>query len=562
MWDRVRYGVCAAARFAHSRRLNWGRGPVAILCVAAALAACNESAMLDDAAVVDPVPTLRAVRDSATAAVETVARIQVMENDQIDGLDVELRLLGAPLTGTAWVDGTAINYAAGPQLGRDVLMYELEAEGQVSTAIVEVSIVTFDDPVFASDLPIVGQLAPAQAVNGLEYVPVDLDRPDIQALVPLALEILAAYGNPTSDLDRARAIREWVARTAIHPYPPFHPAGSTANLAVLPPNATWAQVNQFDSAKVESDSRYWSEVHFNGYAMLDRLLGTLDRATGLRADDGLMERVGSAHYRIRDIEEYRYVLCTYQDIIAISLWGAIGLQGLLLSTYGHDPAAVFIPDLGKWVYQDPTYNEEFVLRGEEQALSPLELLAVSLAGRKDQLVQRKMLGPVWSPDVYIDARVHERATYFGDGHPHGMNRMGTQLNNSVPTTPGFRVHLSQIRLPDLEAPFSDETKYKQAEPATVFPRLGARLTYALEGATQVEFGLESTHGSLNLFERRINSGPWERVASPDVVDQSMLRPISSRVSYRSMSEDGVTGAAFSVMLRGIAEAPGSGILLR
>jgi hypothetical protein len=491
-----------------------------------------------------------AIKDSAVVAVGSVARLDVTANDQTKGLGTQVHVLGSPLAGTTWVDGSSIYYAASQEPGRDIFAYELEFEGERSLALVDVSVLPFDDPVFASNVLVIDQPAPPQGIaDRLQYIPVDRTRPDIQALVPLAYEILNAYGSPTSDLARARAIRDWVARTAIHPYPPLHPDGSTANLAVLPAQVTWEQVNRLYSSKFDSDSRYWGEVHFDGYAMLDRLLGTLDRTTGLRANDGLMERVGPAQYRIRNVEEYRYVLCTYQDIIAISLWGALGIQGLLLSTYGHDPAAVFIPELGKWVYQDPTYNEEFTLVGNQEVLSPLELLAVSLAGRKDMLIPHKMLGPTWSPDVYIDARVDERATYFGDGHPYGMNRMGTQLNNSTPaTTPGFRVHLSQIPLPDLELPFSDETKYQPAEPGTVFPVPRARVTYILEGHTQVEIRIESTHPSLVSFERRIDHSPWEAVVSPDIVDYSRLRPLGTRVSYRGVDREGVPGGAVSVAL--------------
>ena len=66
--------------------------------------------------------------------------------------------------------------------------------------------------------------------------------------------------------------------------------------------------------------------------MLDRLLGTLDPATGLRADDGMMVQVEGARYRIRDLQSYRYPICTFQTIMLNALWAAAGLHGMLLST--------------------------------------------------------------------------------------------------------------------------------------------------------------------------------------------------------------------------------------
>src|SRR5439155_22342831 len=118
--------------------------------------------------------------------------------------------------------------------------------------------------------------------------------------------------------------------------------------------------------------------------ILNRLLGTLDPSTGRRADDGLMFHVAGAHYRMRDIESYRFFLCTYQTNLMIALWAAAGLHGTMLQTIGHDPAAVFIPELGRWVYEDPSYNNDYVLDGIGDALSPTDLLALStnaMAGR-------------------------------------------------------------------------------------------------------------------------------------------------------------------------------------
>jgi len=83
-----------------------------------------------------------------------------------------------------------------------------------------------------------------------------------------------------------------------------------------------------------------------------------------------MEHIGGARYRIRDIQSYHYVACTYQAIIANVLWAAAGLQGMRVTILDHDPAAVFIPELGRWVYEDPTFDEEYLLDGGGDPLSP------------------------------------------------------------------------------------------------------------------------------------------------------------------------------------------------
>lgn len=493
----------------------------------------------------------QAVEDIVIVPASSTRLIDVKANDIAATPESTIQLLGNPLVGHAWVERSNIRYIAPHIPGRDIFVYELEVEGHRSVTLVNILVLPQDDPAVTSNpgVEILRQTVPAQNIDRISYTPVDRARPDIEALVPLASEILKAYGNPISSLDRARAIRDWVARTAIHPYPPFHPDDSIANLAVLPAGTSWADVNRLQlTDKVESDSRYWSEVHLNGYAMLDRLLGTLNQATGVRANDGLMEQVGVAHYRIRDVAHYKYVLCSYQDVIAIALWGAIGLEGMLLSTDGHDPAAVFIPELGKWVYQDPTYNEEFLLEGTTGVRSPLELLALSLAGAKDLLVSHKLRGPIWSPDIYIDARVDPRATYFGDNHPNGMTRMGSQLNNDSPTTPGFLTRLVQVRVPVLEWPFNDETKYVQVDPSTAFPHLGARITFVAANENHIQLGLDTTHPHYNLLQRRIDNGDWEPVSQKDVLRRSQIRQDGSVVRYRSLDSHGALGMSVSAFV--------------
>src|SRR5207244_13338657 len=134
-------------------------------------------------------------------------------------------------------------------------------------------------------------------------------------------------------------------------------------------------------------------------------------ATGRRADDGMMERISGARYRIRDIQSYRYLLCTYQTVMVNTLWAAAGLHGLLAATLNHDPAAVFIPELGRWVYEDPTFNEEYLLDRAGEPLSPTDLLALSSAGEASRLSAIKLSGPNFDPQAYIPIE-----TYLRQGH--------------------------------------------------------------------------------------------------------------------------------------------------
>ena len=207
-------------------------------------------------------------------------------------------------------------------------------------------------PTESPEVTVIRQASAWPGAAGL-FIGKDLSHPKVVALQPLVAEILSAYGNPHDNLGRARVLRDWVARTAIHPHWPFHPDGNTSNLTVLPIGQHWADVNPVAWANFDSDSEFWYQWHFDGYGMLDQLLGTLDPRTGVRANDGMMTHVQGAQYRIKDISDYHYVLCTYQDFMLISLWEAAGLHGLLLSTIRHDPAAVFIPELAKWSIWTP-----------------------------------------------------------------------------------------------------------------------------------------------------------------------------------------------------------------
>jgi hypothetical protein len=373
------------------------------------------------------------------------------------------------------------------------------------------------------------------------YIGEDLTNPLVLALRPLVNDILVEYGNPTTNLDRARALRDWLARTAIHPYAPLHPDASTANLSVLPQGKTWADANAAAYAKINDDTQFWGSVGMNGYAMLDRLLGTLDPTTGLRADDGMMVSVGGARYQIRDLDLYRYAICSYQAVMLNALWAAAGLQGMLISTVGHDPAAVFIPELGRWVYEDPTFNEEYQLDGTGDPLSPTDVLTLSLAGQASRLHATKSNGPSFDPQVYIPVE-----TYLSEGHPSGMVVMGSQLNNHVVGIVGpfeWPILDVQIEVPTLagEPPFNDAVTYAPVSMQDAFPTLGVAVQAMQVQDSVYVIQLGSTfpnYQNSQTFQRRLNGGAWTSVGAVDVLPVGQCR-----VEYRVVDALGNKGGS-------------------
>jgi hypothetical protein len=407
------------------------------------------------------------------------------------------------------------------------------------TLVVSMGVAQSRVPVIVAAAPdSVGVMAAAQPLSSVtshRYLGEDLGDPSILALRPLVAEILAAYGSPAGNLDRARAIRDWVARTAVYPEPSLHPNNSSANLSVLPQGSTWADVNALKGKQGE-DNDYWWQQYNDGYLMLDRLLGTLDPATGLRANDGMMEHVTGARYRIRDIDAYRYPLCSYLVHITNTLWAAAGLHGILVSILNHDAAAVFIPELGEWIYEDPSFNEEYLLDGIGQPLSAPRLLELSTAGAAARLRATKMTGPSFDPEVYADG-----PSYLGAVHPEGMLIMGSQLNRrrvGIRVWDGRSVQIDVPALAAAPAPWSDPNSYVRVTASEAYPDLGVIVQDVVLEDSVYLVHLSSAFPNYQGFERRLFGQNWESVDSTDVL------PVGAyKVEYRSVDAVGNVSAS-------------------
>jgi len=281
---------------------------------------------------------------------------------------------------------------------------------------------------------------------------------------------------------------------------------------------------------LNANVQFWQSVGYDGYAMLDRLLGSLDPATGDRAEDGMMEHITGPWYRIRDLSSYKYPICTFQVIMLNALWAAAGLQGMLTSTIAHDPASVFIPDLNQWVYEDPTFNEEYALDGTGQPLSPVQLLDYSSDGSAGRLRPVKFAGPSDDPEPYVPTE-----SYVGE-HPNGMLIMGSQLNSQVVRIGGWSTRLVQIEMPQLATaplPWSNPLSYVPVPASVAFPLLGPTLDQVEEQDSVFIVHLSSTFPNATRFERSFSGGDWQSASPVDVL------PVGQCVvEYRSVDDLG------------------------
>ena len=379
---------------------------------------------------------------------------------------------------------------------------------------------------------------PLATDDSIRFVGEDLTNPSILALRPLVADIFADYGNPTSNLDRARAIRDWVARHAIYPNSWVRPDTTTSNLSVLPPGKTWFDVNRLQTLdRWNADVAFWKQFYVDGYRYLDRLLGTLDPATGQRAQDGMMEHVAGSRYRIRDVESYHYFACSFQSAIVNALWAAAGLHGTTITVLEHDPSAVFIPELARWVYEDPTYNEEYVLDGVGEPLSPLDLLTLSTAGQSGRLHPVKMRGPSFDPAPYQPVHAYVEPA----NHPEGMIVLGAPMNKRWVGAVGFALRYAMVDVPALRtapAPWGDHTQFAWVTPEIAFPMLAPMVVdVQVEDSVHV-VRLASTFPNHQRFERRIAGQGWESVSDVDVLPVG-----ATKVEYRSVDAVGSISAS-------------------
>jgi hypothetical protein len=210
------------------------------------------------------------------------------------------------------------------------------------------------------------------------------------------------------------------------------------------------------------------------------------------------------------------------------------LHGLLISTIAHDPGAVFIPELGRWVYEDPTWNEEYLLDGIGDPLSPTDLLALSTAGQASRLRATKLAGPDFDSQVYVQTDSYLKR------HPDGIVIMGSQLNERAVGIAGWHTRLVQIDVPRLaqESPFNNTLVYDRVTADVAFPTLGPVVRELGVQDSVYVVQLSSTFPNHGHFERRSAGGPWETVQDGDVLPVGQCR-----VEYRSVDAVGNVSAS-------------------
>lgn len=269
----------------------------------------------------------------------------------------------------------------------------------------------------------------APTVDSVRFYPLDPTIPIVARHRPLALAILADYGNPAGAADRVSAIVDWVARTAIHGHSELRtPTPYLEGTATLPPGQTWATVQaKLTAAQQEIDNAFWAAFNHDAAAILNVLLGTL-QADGTRATDGAMESVtdsgAQAHYRYRSLATVRSVWCSWQHDICTLLLATLGYPSMLVHITGHDPLRVQYGERGEWGYWCATYNEHYSLIGEDRPVDLVEMRDITVAGLLDLIGRQPHQGPVWDPRPYVSA------SYLQD-HPEGWPYWSASLDSRI-----------------------------------------------------------------------------------------------------------------------------------
>ncbi len=417
----------------------------------------------------------------------------------------------------------------------------------------EISLMGSACDVFISRSNLGSSIQPAD----MSYLGDDFRRPEFSYVRPLVDDIFYVYGNPSTNLGKLRVLRDWIARMAIHPHPPFH-ADIHKNTHVLPPGWDWAMFDGLNKGqrRWERDSKFWASYRLNGYKMLNRLFN-LD---GSEAHP-MMEKIGPAEYRIKkltenvnDPEVYRTVLCTYQAEMLIALAASISIHGILVSTVGHDTCAFYLPELAKWVYMDPTFNEDYIWASSASAnlppgspkgsvASPAELYAASAMGvMREVFLATKIRGPSWERSVYVDSADDSRATYLGDSSPYGWIVMGSNLiqeyaypfctNLVMYDAPFFYDH------PDDPTTIAFSARRRVSDMNIVFPTLGVSIMgeTPLE-KTSVSIKLASNWPYHDHFEVSGGDGIWESLTG------SLVLTVGEGKTFQVKSVDKSKGAS-------------------
>lgn len=413
----------------------------------------------------------------------------------------------------------------------------------------------------------------------LSYIGDDLQRPEFSNIRPLANEIFSVYGNPETNLGKLRVLRDWIARMAIHPHPPFH-ADADKNTHVLPDGWDWSMFDAISEGGERwwRDSAFWSGYRLNGYNMLNRLFN-LDGTE----PHPMLKKIGPAEYRIKkltedvnDPEVYRTVLCSYQAEMLIALAASIGIHGILVSTAGHDTAAFYLPEFSKWVYMDPTYNEDYIWATTENEVppperpvgspvSPAELYWASEIGvMREVFFAAKIEGPSWEPTVYVDSVDDIRATYLGDGSSYGWIVMGSNLiqeyadpfrtNQIMYDAPHF------YKYPDDPATVALSNRRRVSDMEIVFPTLGVSIsgTTPLD-ALSVSVSLASNWPYHDHFEISDEDGTWR----PLIGDLVLTVSAGEAAQVDSVDKNGrsSTIASMSAKCKGRDHTPAVNLLL-
>lgn len=409
------------------------------------------------------------------------------------------------------------------------------------------------------------------SVERTKFRAVDFSHPRVKALRTEGNRVLARYGLSESSpkLDIARAFRDWIARTRVHPHPPLHPTGYLRNMTALPAGASWQEFNTKMNAtyvneagvtvnRANVDNDFWgANFYLDGIRLAEFSLGALNEATGEFDGTGQLERVDSGRWRIKSLDPahpnyFRSMQCSWQHIELAHWLAAYGIPGTIVSTVGHDGFFCYVPNMG-WVYQCSTYNEEQVLDGGGDPLSPLTQHLLATAGQRSRLGPRKTAGPDYDPEPYITPNFATDNTYYSNvGHAKGMITMGTMMgiggNIGAPINTQRANHVHVLGEGTQSAGnevFTNGDGYYRVQARTAFPELGVGIAGVQRLEAGINFTLFSTWpgpGTQRMY-KRVNGGTWTELLFklPDGRWADSLGAGVGTVEYRAIDSEGFYG---------------------